>query len=180
MKLKVSILIAGFLFDSLLASLFPNDFTLQAFAFVANSGFLITVLMLRKMEYTDKVLHAALIGLLYGLFFSEVPILYAGIYVLVAHLIQYWEKQMMDSFFEQLMLLISTLFIKDVVLYIIFYIFLNYRVSLMEWFVMREFLTLLGNIILGVVLIIVFRWVEDTLEIKNQRIRRKEKIHMFR
>lgn len=180
MKIKALIVLFAFIFDSVIALLFPNSFMLTTFAFVANAGFLATLLLIYKKDLMDQVLIAGLVGILYGIFFDISPLLYYVIYALIALLVHFWERHLMDSFFEKLMLLVSTLFIKDMVLFVIYYIFFDYKVNVEEWFVLREFLTILGNAIIAMGLIFIFQWADDYLEVKERKLRKTERIHVIK
>ncbi|MGL5540064.1 MAG: hypothetical protein ACRDBX_00360 [Erysipelotrichaceae bacterium] len=180
MNIKIALLVLAFLVDSLLALILPNDFSFTAFLFISNLGFMYWVLISIGMERVDRYLFAAVCGLLYGFFFTEQPLVYGVVYVLIAGLIQYWERHLTNTFFEKLMLVLSTLFIKDLALYFLYYIFFNYQISLVEWFVVREFLTLIVNAVFAMGLLLLESVVEDYLEIREHRIRFNEKIRVIK
>lgn len=180
MVIKLFFLVGAFFFDSILTLLIPNDFILQNFSFVANAGFLVTLLVLYKQPSLDKVLTAGVIGFVYGFFIELNPLVYMGIYMVIALLTIYWERHLMDTYFEKLMLLVSTLFIKDIILFVLYYIFYDYHVPLENWFVYRQFLTILGNAVIAMVLIYVYQEIEDYLEQKESHLRKSERIHVVK
>lgn len=169
-----------FLIDGILMTLFPNDVTGSQLLFISNLGFCAMVMTIRKFDYINSCLFAISFGMFYDHFFANSFLVYAIAYMLIACVIHIWSKHMMDTALESIILCISTIFVKDCVVY--FCMFFNRLTSLgiQAWFVKYEFLTILANAILVLILISLIRLKDDYLEMKERQVRKEEKVEWFR
>lgn len=169
-----------FLIDSILMTLFPNNLMGTELMFISNLGFCAMVLSIRKFEPINAYLFAICFGIFYDYFFAHAFLTYALVYFFIAFVIHMWSKHMSDTILESIILCISTIFVKDFVVY--FFMFFNRvtRLNIQEWFITREFLTILANAVLILVLISLIRIKDDYLEMKERQVRKEEKIEWFR
>lgn len=180
MVVHVLFVIVCFLIDGILMTLFPNNAIGTELMFISNLGFCAMVLTIRKFDFINSSLFAICMGMFYDHFFANAFLAYAVAYFLIACVIQLWSKHMMDTVLESIILCISTIFVKDCVIY--FFMFFNRMtvISLQTWFVNYEFLTILANAILVLILISLIRLKDDYLEMKERQIRKEEKVQWFR
>ena len=180
MIIHVLFVIVCFLIDGILMVLFPNDTALSDLVFVSNLGFCALVLTIRKFSLTDSCLFAACFGMLYDHYFANTLFIYAIAFFCSAFVVHFWSKHMTDTVLESLILCISTIFVKDCVVY--FCMFFNQMadLSIQTWFVKVEFLTILANAILVLILISLLRVKEDYIEKKERQVRKEEKVEWFR
>ncbi len=180
MVIHILFVLACFFIDGILMVLFPNDATMTNLMFISNLGFCALVLTMRKFSLIDGCLFAACFGMFYDHFFANTFLIYAIAYFCAAFVVHFWSKHMTDTVLESLILCISTIFVKDCVVY--FCMFFNQMsgLSIQTWFVKVEFLTILANAILVLILISLLRLKEDYLEMKERQVRKEEKVEWFR
>jgi len=178
----IHILFVGicFIIDGVLMTLFPNDALGMDLMFISNLGFCALVLTIRKFTYTDGCLFAICFGMFYDHFFAHAFLVYAIAYFVIACVIHVWSKHMTDTVLEMLILCISTIFVKDCVVYLCMFFTRMTSLSILPWFVNTEFLTILANAILVLILISLIRLKDDYLEMKERQIRKEEKVEWFR
>ena len=92
------------------------------------------------------------------------------------HFIDIWAKHVMESVLECLLLAISTIFVKELVVYLVMRITHATMMSISMWLVNRLFLTLLINGILIVIIIFASRVIEDFILMREKRIRKEETV----
>ncbi|MCI8540821.1 MAG: rod shape-determining protein MreD [Erysipelotrichaceae bacterium] len=169
-----------FLIDGILMTLFPNNAMGTELMFIANLGFSALVLTIRKFDFIDSCLFAILFGMFYDYFFANVFLLYAVAYFISACLLPIWSRHMTETVLESLILCISTIFVKDCVVYFCMIFGRMTTLSIQNWFVNVEFLTILANAILVLILIFLLRLKDDYLEVRARRGRKKERIEWFK
>lgn len=180
MLIHVLFVLLCFLIDGILMTLFPNNALGSELLFISNLGFCAMVLTIRKFEPTNAYLFAICFGMFFDHFFASSFLVYAIAYFFIAFVIHVWSKHMMDTILESIILCISTIFVKDCVVY--FCMFFNQMTTLdiQTWFVTHEFLTILANAILVIILISLIRIKDDYLEMKERQVRKEEKVEWFR
>jgi len=171
---------ACFLIDGVFMALFPNNASFTDLMFISNLGFCALILTIRKFNLIDSCLFAICFGMFYDHYFANTLLIYAIAYCFSAFVVHFWSKHMTDTVLESLILCISTIFVKDCVVY--FCMFFNQMagLSIQTWFVKVEFLTILANAILVLILISLLRLNEDYIEKKERQIRKEEKVEWFR
>lgn len=180
MGLHILFVVSSFLLDSILMNLFPNNLVGLQLMFLSNIGFSAMVLTVRKFSFIDGAIFAVITGMIYDYVFANSYFVYAIAFLLIACIIHFWSKHMMDTVLESLILCISTIFVKDFVVYFIMYFSGDTMISFKEWFMSREFLTILGNAILVLILVIAIRYKDEVIEMKEHKVRKEEKIEWFK
>ncbi len=172
-------IIFSFLIDGMLLVLFSTSIGDSLF-FIPSLGFCAMVLTIRKFTSVNAYIFAFSMGMLYDYLFANTFLTYAFIYLFIGFVVQFWKKHMMDTAIESLILCISTLFVKECMIYF-FMIFRQWtRVDVVTWFVRREFLTLLVNGILVFLVIFLIRLKDEYLALKDRKIRKEEKIEWLK
>lgn len=169
-----------FLIDGILTSLFPNNGCITELMFIANLGFCAMVLTIRKFDFINSCLFAICFGMFYDHFFANAFLTYAIAYFLVTCVIQIWSKHMMDTILESVILCISTIFVKDCVVYLFMFFNRLTSMTIQTWFLNYEFLTILLNAGLVLILISLIRLKDDYIEMKERQVRKEEKVEWFR
>ena len=83
---------------------------------------------------------------------------------------------MMESVLECLLLAISTIFVKELIVYLYMLMSPVTQMRIALWLTNRLFLTLLINGVLVVVIIFASRTIEDYILLREKRIRKEESI----
>ena len=83
---------------------------------------------------------------------------------------------MMESVLECLLLAISTIFVKELIVYLYMLMSQVTQMRIALWLTNRLFLTLLINGVLVVVIIFASRTIEDYILLREKRIRKEESI----
>ena len=154
-----------FMLDIALQTIFPVDFQYQRLFVVFNMGIIALMLDLRKKDFLVVFSIAFVVGLglditRYGYFFLSALSL-----SLTMILIRVWSNQLNESVIELVILAVMSVFIKELVQYLL--LLLSGLTSLYpsNWFIYRGFLTLLIHIPLSLVVIYFYR-------LKNQFLQR--------
>lgn len=166
--------------DAILAVLFPNSYLMQTFAFIPAVGFCAMVLTVRKLHLIDGILFAFSFGMIYDFCFANTFLLYACTFAFIAFVIHLWSKHMMDTITESLILCISTIFVKDLVIYLYQLLLMKCNLSFLSWFMQHEALTILGNTVVMFFVILLFRIKEDYLHIRAIQTRKGETIEWYK
>lgn len=123
----------------------PVDPSLRVLVFVPNLGFLAFLFVSLKRPLPEALGSALIVGLCVDLmrhdFLTNMVAFPVSIYA-----IKTWSRQLNESVFEQIFIGTIGLFIKELTLYVILYIFAVTKLQIGPWFVKREFLTLIGHI----------------------------------
>lgn len=145
MWIDLAFVFIGFVADNILRLMFPVDPSLRILTFVPNLGFLALLLVSLKKTFPSAVLTAFVLGLMLDLLHHE-AFVYAVSYPISILLVKIWSQQLNDSLFEHVFMGIIGLFIKELVLYALLFLFAYTRLDIRVWFIRREFMTLVLHI----------------------------------
>ncbi|MEG0092950.1 MAG: rod shape-determining protein MreD [Erysipelotrichaceae bacterium] len=176
MKVHALFVFCCFLIDGVLTVLFPSNYLLNQTIFIPCLGFSAMVLTIRKFNFVNACLFACCFGMFYDFFYARTFMLYMIIFTLVAMIVYFWSKHMMDTMIELLVLSISTIFVKELMVYWVMSLQHHTLMTLSEWFVNREFITLIGNGVLVIIVVFLGRIKDDYLQLKDSRIRKEERL----
>lgn len=180
MLMNILFVFCSFLVDGLLMRLFPADMAMQSVFFISNLGFCAMVLTLKEYDSLNAYLFAICWGIFYDYFYAGTFLVYAVTFALIAFLMQLWSKHVTDTIIESLIICISTLFVKDCVVYFYMKFQSLIQMDIATWFLHREFLTILLNAILVILAVGIIHLKNDFLERRERRIRKEEKIEWMR
>lgn len=180
MLVHVLFVAACFIIDGILMTLFPNNGLTTDLMFISNLGFCAMILTTRKFDFTNSCLFCICFGMFYDHFFANAFLTYAIAFFLIACVLQVWSKHMMDTVLESIILCISTIFVKDCVVYLFMFFNRLTSISIQTWFLNYEFLTIMINAILVLILISLIRLKDDYIEMKERQVRKEEKVQWFR
>lgn len=166
----------GYLADSVLNILFPVKFAFDGMYFVPCIGLCAIVLMIRKLKGLDGILLLLFYGMAYDFFYANTPFFYTIVYVLIYIVIQIWSKLVNESIIESVVLCISTIFTKEIMVYLFMKISGQTTIGFNTFVSNRLFLTILVNALL-VCLLVLLAYIKDDLQRrKDLRIRREERL----
>lgn len=169
-----------FLIDGVLATLFPVGLLNSSFHFIPSLGLCALVLVVRRMKMIDSILITLISGLVYSYFFTNTYFVYALIFLIITLIVKYWFRNVGDSFIECLVICTVTIFIKEILCYIIFTITNDLNLSITNWIIYRSFLTILLNDILFIVLYAINNIKDYYLQEKQVKMSKAENLHLYR
>lgn len=138
--------VAFFILDRILQTLFPVDFELRRLFFVSNMGLVALMVVLHKRPLGEMLVIAFISGLVldishYGYFLME-----AISFTFTLWVVRVWSNQVNESVLELAILSLLTIFIHESFVFALLRILSMTQLSVLNWFVYREFLTLVIHI----------------------------------
>ncbi len=158
--------------DGLLAFLFPYDTSYITMSFVPSLAFIGLALISRKIDLKQSMSLTLVFGLYQDLFVNQTVFIYTVVYIAVILIARLWSKSISSSIFESVLFAITTLFVKEIVLYFLMTITNTSYLGIFQWFLKREFLTLVLHCFCGILVV----WLLDKIQLylENQdAVRRK-------
>lgn len=176
MLLNYLFVFAGFLVDGVLNVFFPAQFSMEHMYFVPCMGLCAMVLVNRKMKVSDALILSVLFGMGYDFFYANTTFFYTIVFMILCGITRLWSKQINESVIESVSLCISTIFIKELMVYLFVLVSRQTSIGFNDWMVNRLFLTILINTIL-VSLLVLFTYVKDAYQQRKEvRIRKEERL----
>ncbi len=136
----------GLLFDAILGSVIPFDFASIRTSMVTHMAFMGVVLAVLKVNFTRAILIAAIVGFIVDFGHEGYLLLHTGVYVATVIISRYWSAQINDEYTELTILLILSIFIKEVIIWMMMRMGGMSAMSLLTWFTQHQALSLLLNI----------------------------------
>lgn len=172
--------IVCFVLDEVLAAIFPCSYLMNSLLFIPSLGFCAMILTVRKFTILDTCLFAFVCGIIYDTFLANTFLLHAIVFTIVASLLHLWTKHLTETALESFILVIVTLFVKDVLVYLYMSFQQVTEMSFMLWAERYELLTLIGNGVLSFIILFFIRIKDDYLVKKALQVRKGEKIEWFK
>lgn len=151
--ITIGFILLSFVFDTALQAIMPIDFEMRRLFFVSNLGIVGLILSVRQMDLKSAMIVALVAGLIMDLTHYGYFLLYASVYVATVLLVRFWSNHVNDSRFELLILGILTIFVKESLVFILMRLIGSTHLTFLNWFVYREFLTLMGHVPLVLMLL---------------------------
>lgn len=162
-----------FVLDFIFSSLFPSDPSMLK-TIVSPCAALCGMLCIAKnKKWYQGIWNAFLVGLISDFFSVNTTMTFSLIYVLVYLVMLLWDKHLSSSLFEQTVLLLSTIFVKEGLLYLTQRAAGSIKMSLETWLFHRCMPTLMGNIIIVLILLGLFE-LKKNYDDKQEINKRKE------
>lgn len=152
-SLDVLFVLAFFILDRVIQTIFPVDFEMRRLFFVSNMGLMALMLVLQKRPLSQMLMIAFLTGLSIDILSYGYFLINAVSFMLTLWLVRVWSSQVNESLVELTILSILTIFIREGLIFGIYRLMGLSQLSFLNWFVYREFLTLLVHIPLALGLI---------------------------
>lgn len=172
---KFIYLMLCFLTDLILSQIFPLDYALYRLNFIPHVGLIGMMLVARELDLGTALAMAFGFGLFldfthYGYFLMN-----AFVFTLTIWILRQWSNQVNESIVEILILGLLTIFVKELLVFMILHLLNGSSMSFLTWFTRWQFLSLLGNLPLMIVAISGYHLVEGFLTNKDRKRRQSEK-----
>ncbi len=174
------LMIPAFLVDFMLQALFPTVFDMSQMYFVPSVSFCVMVLTIRKMERLDSYLFCIFFGFIYDFIYTDSIFSCAILYAIICFVVRVWMKHINNSVFENILLCISTLFLKEGMIYCYMLVSNQTTIGMNEWLTNRMYLTILVNALLVTFIVFLTYFRDDYLLQREAKIRREEKLPWMR
>ncbi len=147
---KVSILtILFFMIDSVLTSFVPISFTKSSTMIIPCLGFMMFAMNCFVFRKNDCLLYATIAGAFYSVVYAKSLLFYVVIFALIAFLIRKIINFISFTYFEVLLVFISTIFLKEIVVYLFMYATNQTSLGIVEMFINRLIPTITFNILVS-------------------------------
>lgn len=135
-----------FTIDTFLNIIFPIDYASMRLSFVSSMGIVGIMFISRDLSFVNSLFVACIFGLLVDVTHYAYFTLFALSFTLTILLIRIWSNQINESLPEFIILGILTIFVKEVVIFIIMRGLNLSSMTFLTWFTYRQFISLIGNI----------------------------------
>ena len=180
MIVSLSFIALCFILDLIIGTMLPHSFIPGDIAVTSCLGLSAFVLSQRKMNNLDAFLISVIIGLCYDFFVAHSFLTCTFVFVIIYVLVSFWQYHITDSIFENCLLVFTTIFVKEYLVYFFMSLSQETFMSLSTWLTTRCFLTLLLNSIFVVVIVLLSRLFEDMKLMREKRIRKEESISWWK
>lgn len=134
-----------FLIDKLFSMLIPYDASMQTLSLVSQMSFMMLILSTRKNSIQSSLLLALFLGVLTDVYGNITFILYCVLMVAMVFIAYAWSRNLTDTIFENFILVITVLFVKELILFVFMRWSNTTDLSVLSWFIKREAGTLIFN-----------------------------------
>ncbi|MEG0314113.1 MAG: rod shape-determining protein MreD [Erysipelotrichaceae bacterium] len=176
MLLNTMFVLLGFIFDGIINNILINDFMMTDLMFIPWIGFSAMLIVIRKMDTFNTYAFVISFGMFYDFFYAETFALYTIVFVICAFILKKWAIHLTKTLFESVMLIISTIFVNEFIVYFFMIITSMTKLGIQAWLIKRMFLTLIINAFLCVLVIYFDRLKDDLKDRRDLRMRKEERI----
>ena len=169
-----------FVFDGIAAAIFPIDFANVSISFVPCFGLCALVLSIREMDFTNAMIMSVFFGVYYDFIYANTFLVYEIVFALVCLIVKYWTKHLGDSLIELIVMCCVTIFMKEMIAYIIMVARDATTMDLSSWFINRIFLTIIVNAVFVYFLAFMNSFKETYIRNREARIRKEEKLFIYK
>lgn len=143
---KIIYLLACFAIDTLMGSIFPQDYANIRLSFISNMGIVGIMFVSRGLDIKSTLLLAFGFGFFIDLTHYSFFLLMAFSYTITLFVVRNWSNQINESIPEIIILGMLTIFIQNFIVFIVMRYLGISQITFLKWFSYREFLTLIGNV----------------------------------
>lgn len=169
---KFIYLLSCFIIDTFLNIIFPIDYASIRLSFVSSMGIVSIMFISRDLDFVNSLLIAFIFGFLVDITHYAYFSMFALSYTLTILLIRVWSNQVNESLPEFIILGILTIFVKEVIIFIIMRGLSLSSMTFLTWFTYRQFISLIGNIPL-IILAYYGYAIKNQFKIRKDIVRRK-------
>ena len=180
MILQVLFISVCFMMDEVIGNLLPHSFLPGDIVITSCLGLSALVLAQRKMDRIDALLIAAVFGLLYDYFAAHSFLVCTITFVIISLAVSQWQKHITESMLESSLLVFTTIFVKEFLVYFIMTLLSETLMPFSVWLVSRAFLTLIFNGVLVILIVWMSRFMEDMILMREKKIRKEETISWWK
>lgn len=175
-RIQIAFFAFCFLIDILLGIFFPVDYALHTLIFVPQMTLAAVILSARDVQLTQGLLMALIVGLILDITHFDFGFVNAISFTATVLAVAIWSQHMSESFYELIILTLVGLFIREIIVFLLFQMSGDTHMSVMTWLARREFLTMLGNIPVIIVCIYLNGIKDDILGRQERQKRAREKV----
>ncbi len=168
--------IFAFCIDLVISTWFTPLFVPTSMYFVSNVAFCAMIISIRKMNLLDSYLLCMFCGIVYDTLFAQTFLLYFVIYSIICFIAKIWMRHVNNSVIENILLCISTLFIKELIVYSYMLITSHTIMSISTWLTNRMSLTLLVNALLVSLIVFLSYVKDDYMKQREVKLRKEERL----
>lgn len=172
MKFDCLFMGVGVILDMICTAIFPYDYALIRPVFIPCMGFCALMLVLRQKKLLDGLFFAFVIGMVFDFLNGDHFLLSSLICMACAFLVHIWSKHITSSLPELMILLLSTIFVKEALVYFYMTASNASAMTMMTWLTQRLVITLVGNLI-PILIVVYFNDLRQTKQLRQETIRRK-------
>lgn len=162
-----------FLLDFIFEAFFPSDPSMVNIIFVPSCLFIGMLCVCKEEDWLSSIYNALFVGLISDYASMNYFGQHALLFILCVLIMKVWSKHLSNSLFEQLILLLSTVFIKEFLVYLSLLASIGFKMSVMTWLLHRSVGTLFGNVPLAV-LVLGLHEIKKDYDAHQERIKRRE------
>ncbi len=144
----------AFVTDFIVTSVIPNDPSMSHFIFMSSAAFSAMLCVTKEKNWYQSICIAFCVGVILDFLSYNTFMLYTPISVLCSLVLYQWRKHVGETILEQLMLLLSVLFVKESLVYFFMVIGHGFTLSFTTFLLNRCITTLMLNA--PIVLIILY------------------------
>ncbi len=158
--------------DMFVSSIVFSDFSLRGFVFVPSTTLLFLLFILMHQKEQKVFLWGMISGLLIDLINHSMLFSHALVFLIILFVLKEYQRHFSDTFIEIILMGLIAIFLKEVV-FMLWYMSQGvFQLSLLSWYAVRLFVTMMGNIPLI--------WIAYLMSLKYQKTLKKQKIKMQR
>ena len=169
-----------FILDLMIGVLLPYSFIPGDIVVTSCLGLSALVLSQRKMNHMDAFLLSVFIGLLYDFYVAHSFLVCTFVFIILHVLVSLWQYHITDSIIENCLLVFTTIFVKEYLVYFFMTLIQETTMSFSVWLTTRCYLTLLLNSLFVIVIVWLSRLFEDMKLMREKRIRKEESISWWK
>lgn len=174
MKMSSALFIAVcFIVDFIYSSLFVVDPAMIQFVSIPAAALAGMLCLCRQTDWVHSLYLAFIVGLISDFVAAQPSMIFALIFILCMLIMKEWSRHLSNSLLEQLILLLSTIFIKETLVYLFLSAESSFTMGLSLWLERRCIPTLLGNIPLVLIVIGLYQ-VKVNFDARKERTKRRE------
>lgn len=162
-----------FVIDFIFFDFFPADPSMVGLIISPCAALCGLLCITKNKRWYQGIWQAFLAGIISDFFSVNEAMTFSLIYIVVYLVMKLWDKHLSSSLFEQAILLLSTIFVKESLLYLMQRASGSIKMSLETWLFHRCVPTLVGNIFIILIILGLFE-LKNSYDDKQETNKRKE------
>ncbi len=146
--LRLMIIAICFCIDSTLTYFLPYNYMKNSLVITPKIGLMMFVLLNSQLKANESIFFAMFCGFYYSLIYADSLLIYVLIYSIVAYFSKMYIKESSSMFIETYIFTISTIFIQEIVVYLLMIITYTTKLGVVPFITLRLLPTLLINSLL--------------------------------
>lgn len=169
-----AIFIAGcFILDFIFGCLFPSDSAMIGMVIVPSAALVGMLCLTKDKDWIGSIYWAFIVGLISDFLSAGFFVLFAGLFIVCMVIMKMWSRHLSNSIIEQVLLFLSTILVKEALVYLYMLASKSFSMSIFFWLQNRCIPTLIGNILL-VLVVLGFYDLKKRFDARKERVKRRE------